>query len=84
MKQFFDMLQDIAFTGTEDTVVAHFDKVLWQDMLQEASDEGFCIQCCCMPFAFIVLIAESNHSILEIGNTLVGDCYAKDIGSEIL
>ena len=84
MKQFFDMLQDMVFSGTENTVIAYFNKPLREDVLQESADKFLSIECLCVPFAFVVLIAESNHSILEMDNTLVGDCYAKDIGSEIL
>ena len=75
----------MTLSGTEQTVVAHFDEALGQHVLQEAMDEGSGRQGASSELLggrFLVL--KSDLTVGQFEQTLVRESDTKDVRSEVL
>jgi hypothetical protein len=79
------LLQQLSASRREQAVVADFDEAVRQDMLQEAAHELFgCHSGKFDLFSGRVFVFESNASLIEFDDTLVGDGDTEDVRGEIL
>jgi hypothetical protein len=77
--------QERAAAGTEQTIVAHFDKTLGQDMLQEAVDELVRLQGTQVGLTSVgIAVAEGDLVVLQADQAAIANGDAKDIRREVL
>ncbi len=83
-QQMPDVREDVSTGRAQEAVVPDCDEALWQDMLEEASDEFLCGKRAAMPLvAFALLEAEGDVPVFKFFNAVVGDSNASDVGGEV-
>ena len=69
---------------TEKAIIAHLDKALGQDVLQETVDEFLGGQRAELGLAGVGFVAEGDLVVLDLDDAAIAEGDAKDVGGEIL
>ena len=77
-------IEQMAVSRSHESVVAHLDEAVGQDVAQESSDKLLCFDGGRFQFSgsgFLVL--EGDLALFELADPVVGDGHSEDVGSQI-